>query len=117
MDKLGDASNQQTFDLPSCDREPIHILRRVQSYGALLALSADWVVVHASENIAEFLGQSATDLIGASADAILEEELTHDIRGHLQLLRSKNSVERVFQRKIAGRPHPVDIAVHTSGLT
>ena len=30
----------QSVDLTNCDREPIHQLGRVQSYGALLALSA-----------------------------------------------------------------------------
>ena len=42
---------QRTVDLTDCDREPIHQLGRVQSYGALLALSTDWIVQHASENL------------------------------------------------------------------
>lgn len=30
---------REPIDLSNCDREPIHILGRVQSYGALLAIS------------------------------------------------------------------------------
>ena len=42
-------------DLTNCDREPIHLLGRVQSYGALVALSPDWVIQHASENLGTIL--------------------------------------------------------------
>ena len=46
----------EPVDLTNCDREPIHILGRVQSFGALLAISPDWLVNHASLNLDVFRG-------------------------------------------------------------
>ena len=37
-------------DLTTCDREPIHLLGAIQSFGFLLSVNADWIVVRASEN-------------------------------------------------------------------
>ena len=55
---------QRTVDLTDCDREPIHQLGRVQSYGALLALSTDWIVQHTSENLEAILGIPAEAALG-----------------------------------------------------
>ena len=54
----------QTIDLTNCDREPIHILGRVQSYGCLIAVSSDWIVAHASTNCHDILGHAAEALVG-----------------------------------------------------
>ena len=35
-------------DLSNCDREPIHVLGKVQPFGFLIALTADWLVARAS---------------------------------------------------------------------
>ncbi|MBW8911486.1 MAG: hypothetical protein JF564_06295, partial [Sphingomonas sp.] len=43
-------------DLTICDREPIHLLGAIQSFGFLLAVSADWLVSRASENLADHIG-------------------------------------------------------------
>ncbi|MEL7163930.1 MAG: hypothetical protein AAGL96_00550 [Pseudomonadota bacterium] len=44
MPELSLIQQQEGLDLTNCDREPIHILGRVQSYGCLVAFSADWMV-------------------------------------------------------------------------
>ena len=43
-------------DLDSCANEPIHILGRIQSFGALVAVSSDWLIAHCSQNLAAVLG-------------------------------------------------------------
>ena len=115
MNETEPSGNSQSVDLTNCDREPIHALGRVQSYGALLAVSSDWVILHASENISAFLGCSADDIIGTAAVDVLTGGLLHDIRAQLQLLTSPDSVERIFHHDLPGRDHPVEIAVHRSG--
>jgi len=45
-----DTTSAAVTDLSNCDREPIHILGRVQSFGALVSVSSDWIINHASYN-------------------------------------------------------------------
>ena len=45
-----------SVDLDNCDREPIHLLGQVQSYGGLIAMTPDWVVQHVSANLDTILG-------------------------------------------------------------
>ena len=49
-------------DLTNCDREPIHVLGSVQSFGFLIALTADWLVSRASANIESFIGRTPETL-------------------------------------------------------
>lgn len=59
-------------DLSNCDREPIHILGQIQSYGYLLAIHPNtYAIVHASENIAELIGLPATQVLGQSLKSVI----------------------------------------------
>lgn len=61
-------------DLTNCEREPIHILGHVQSYGYLIAILPDsYTIVHASDNLAELVGKSAAQLIGQSIEVLLTD--------------------------------------------
>ena len=46
----------QTVDLSNCDREPIHQLGRIQSFGALVAVNSDWFISQRSANLETLLG-------------------------------------------------------------
>jgi light-regulated signal transduction histidine kinase (bacteriophytochrome)/CheY-like chemotaxis protein len=107
--------NQEPVDLTNCDREPIHILGRVQSYGALLAISPDWMVNHASVNLKDFIGWSAADAIGMPVSEILRADAVHDLRGRLQHLTNSDSVERIFGLRLTASDDLFDVAVHLSG--
>ncbi len=48
-------------DLTNCDREPIHIPGRIQSFGTLIAVSHDWMITHTSENAGATLGSGLID--------------------------------------------------------
>lgn len=102
-------------DLTSCEQEPIHIPGRVQSYGALLSVSSDWIINHASKNIDSFLGLEAASLIGCSITECLNEDAIHDIRTKLQMLGANDSVERQFAVQLTDEPDLFDIAIHLSG--
>ena len=61
-----------SVDLTNCDREPIHILGHVQSYGVLLVCSgATWSITQASANAAEFFGRSPETFLGLEASTLL----------------------------------------------
>jgi light-regulated signal transduction histidine kinase (bacteriophytochrome) len=99
-------------DLTNCDQEPIHLLGGIQPIGFLVAVTADWVVRHVSANIAQHLGHAPEALIGESLEPLLEREALHQIGGRLQLLRSANSMERLFGVPLTAGGVPYDIAIH-----
>src|SRR5262249_9481190 len=100
-------------DLTNCDREPIHILGAIQPFGFLLAVSPDWMVRHASENAAEYLGAPVE--VGAPAQRLLGEAATRSIRRHIQRLRDSDSVERMFVVPTGASEARMDFSLHHSG--
>lgn len=99
-------------DLTNCDREPIHLLGRVQKFGFLLAVSPDWVISHLSENVRDFLGVGAAPLIGKPSDALLPPETIHTIRNQLQFLNPQRGVEVIYDLKLIGTESRFDASVH-----
>lgn len=87
---------QETVDLTNCDREPIHILGHVQSYGCLIALSADWIITYASENCADLLGLAAQDIVGSRFSDVFSRETVHHLRSKMQVLSYQAGAARVF---------------------
>ncbi len=106
---------REDIDLTNCDREPIHIPGRIQSFGALISISADWIVNHASTNVEEFLGIGATQLIGRPAADFLSAGAEHEIRTRLQMLNAADAVERLFGIQLIEKSTLFDVAVHLSG--
>ncbi|MHC2021346.1 HWE histidine kinase domain-containing protein [Methylobacterium sp. CM6247] len=108
------APGASTPDLTSCDREPIHNLGAVQPFGFLLVVSTDWIVVRASENVEEWLGQPAEALLGRPIVEVFEAEAVHHIRGKLQSLRGAGQVERIFGLNLLEDGPRFDVALHIS---
>ena len=101
-------------NLTDCDREPIHLLGSIQGFGFLLALSADWIVVRASENIESLIGASHADVLGQPIENIIPTTLLHDVRGRLQIGGGPDVVERLFSQLLTNEKR-FDIAVHQTG--
>ncbi|MCB1925063.1 MAG: GAF domain-containing protein [Gammaproteobacteria bacterium] len=114
-DDNGFVAVDSSIDLSNCDREPIHILGRVQSFGALLAVSADWIINHASQNIDDFIGMKAEDLVGCPAGDHLDAQAVHDIRSKFQLLSSADAVERLLNVDLLGDGKRFDLMLHVAG--
>lgn len=108
-----------TVALTNCDREPIHVIGRIQSFGYLLAVSSDWLVTFASENLTVIVGEPAASLIGCRALEVLREDAIHTLRSRLQLLSGSLSVERIFGmdlfRQGVAQQQQFDVALHRSG--
>lgn len=106
---------QQT-DLTNCDREPIHLLGNVQSYGCLISTSADLMVNHLSENCADMLGVSPDDAVGHHLGDLLPRGTIHDLRSKLQISRSSGGgVSRMFGYDVKQDGAFFDISIHASG--
>ncbi|WP_246333346.1 HWE histidine kinase domain-containing protein [Aureimonas mangrovi] len=110
-----DDPTQFQVDLTNCDREPIHLLGRIQDVGFLLVVSMDWLIERASANVERFIGRSAKDLLGEPLTSILPQNSVHAIRGRLQVLASNEGSERVFGLDLMGDGRRFDVAVHISG--
>jgi len=69
-------------DLSLCDREPIHIPAAIQPHGALLITVPDGSrITHASANLAEFLGITATSALGQSLASVLGDAASEILIG------------------------------------
>ena len=102
-------------DLTACDLEPITRLERIQSFGFLLAMSSDWIVMRASANLEMFLGVDPRAAIGMSLDSLADREVLHEIRNRLTGLSSIGGTERLYGvTLVAGLP-PLDLAIHYAG--
>jgi light-regulated signal transduction histidine kinase (bacteriophytochrome)/CheY-like chemotaxis protein len=103
-------------DQTTCDREPIHLLGAIQSFGFLLSVNADWIVTRASDNTHSHIGLDPGQLVGQPAEHFIGKEVLHDIRGRLQLAGAPGVVERLFGQCLTPGRGLFDIAVHQSGL-
>lgn len=106
---------QRTVDLTDCDREPIHQLGRVQSYGALLALSTDWIVQHASENLEAILGIPAEAALGRPLHELIVSDGFDRIRQNLRVVELQDGVLRLFNVTMQASGKAFDVSVHGSG--
>lgn len=104
-----------TVDLTNCDREPIHLLGRVQSYGGLVALSSDWIVQHASANLAAILGVSAADALGQPLSRLLVSDGYDRIRQSLRYVADGDSAVRLFGVLLKSTGAAFDVSLHQSG--
>jgi light-regulated signal transduction histidine kinase (bacteriophytochrome) len=104
-------------DLTICDREPITRLDRIQSFGFLVALSNDWTIVRASENLKAFLGVAVEQALGTRFDSLISDQATHDIRNRMAMLFSTGAERLYGVRLLAGRQQAFDLCLHlTSDL-
>lgn len=101
-------------DLTNCDREPIHLLGRIQDVGFLVAVSSDWLIERVSLNIGRFVDRDAGNLPGEPLTFLFPENTIHSIRGRLQILSSNEGMERLFRNDLFGDGRLFDVAVHLS---
>lgn len=102
-------------DLTTCDQEPIHIIGHVQSFGCLIAVSADWIITHLSANCGEVLGLDDTALAGRPVTDVLSPQALHDLRTRMQMLRMQQGAVRVFGYDLRGDGQLFDVSIHMSG--
>ncbi|MBO6781782.1 MAG: GAF domain-containing protein [Alphaproteobacteria bacterium] len=115
MDKPEFLPTDQAIDLTNCDREPIHLLGRVQSFGCLICVSSDWIVVHASENTAAILGLDAERLIGMPFGEFFPDETVHAVRARLQGHTQDSGPERLFGLAAFDDSRRYDVSLQESG--
>jgi len=96
----------------ACAREPIHLLGRVQSHGALLALSSDWRIGHVSTNVDTLLGRPPHEILGLDAADVLGDAFMHQVRNRAHYVLLHKGVERLSRQAIRPNDGEWDVTVH-----
>ncbi|RLQ86968.1 HWE histidine kinase domain-containing protein [Notoacmeibacter ruber] len=104
--------DQFSVDLTNCDREPIHLLGKVQSFGFLIAVSSDWIVSHVSENVGTFLDVEAEAMIGEPLVRFFSQQSIDTIRNRIQTLSLHSPRERLRDLPIAETGARFDVTLH-----
>ncbi len=108
------APPQSSVDLTNCDREPIHFLGTIQPIGFLIVVTTDWLVARASENVADFIGRTAEEMVGRALAEFLTARSLHDLRNAVALLKGPDAVEKLFACELVSGT-AFDVGVHVSG--
>ena len=107
--------NAQGVNLSNCDREPIHQLGRIQAFGALIAVNADWFAAHLSTNLEDIFGAGRTLEIGDRLSSLFARPALEELRSSAAALSGKDQVERLFGIDLFDDGTLYDCALHSSG--
>ena len=107
--------NAQDVNLSNCDREPIHQLGRIQAFGALIAVNADWFAAHLSTNLEDIFGVGRTLEIGDRLSSLFARPALEELRSSAAALSGKDQVERLFGIDLFDDETLYDCALHSSG--
>nr|AOE08862.1 phytochrome, two-component sensor histidine kinase [uncultured bacterium] len=71
----------EDLKLIDCDKEPIHIIGKIQSHGYLLVCDATTLeITYCSENIDTLFNKSISELLGSSLESLFEDHLINDLK-------------------------------------
>ncbi|MXO86961.1 GAF domain-containing protein [Altererythrobacter aurantiacus] len=104
-------------DITDCDREPIHQLGQVQSFGALVAVNSDWIVTQYSENLSEILGKDIGNPRGHRLDEFFDGAAMKELRRVSRDCFENEQVERCFGMRLTAADTTFDVALHSTGKT
>lgn len=110
-----DMDNDLKVDLTNCDKEPIHLLGQVQSYGCLISTSSDMMINHMSENCIDMLGLHPDDAVGQRLSDLLDDQTIHDFRSKLQISTAAAGVSRLFGYDVLRNGTQFDVSIHMTG--
>ncbi|MFM7378638.1 MAG: GAF domain-containing protein, partial [Erythrobacter sp.] len=106
--------HQRRDTLTECDREAIHHIAAIQSFGGLIAIDAGGRTVHVSANLSDMLGLAALPPTGTPLSEILAPQALATIRAALGALPCLDTLERRFGVDLTGNGALFDCAVHVA---
>ena len=107
--------SEYDVDLTNCDREPIHLIERIQPFGALIAVGSDWLVSRWSANAQDFLQLDRKLEAGFPIREIFARKAVEEIRSAMGRLNEQDALERIFGIELLGDGQLYDLAIHLSG--
>jgi hypothetical protein len=82
----------------------------VQAGAYLLELSLDWIVLRASENVHQLLGESHVTLIDEPLGKFAHSQALHDLRNNFSRISGTTGIGRAYGVRLTDEPELVDIA-------
>lgn len=104
--------HQSKIELTECDREAIHNIAKVQSFGGLIKLTGDWAVANRSMNCADILGLPDVPELGTPLSEIFTATSMRQLRDAVARLSADDAVERLFGLQLVSGGGLFDCAVH-----
>ena len=115
---MSNVTNLNTqYDLSTCEKEPIHLLGRVQSFGYLIAFNADWSITAASENITDLFRASAEEILGQNIEFLFTKTIVNRIKTTFLNINNTDHSERVTELDLLNTGQLFDLAIHLSGTS
>ncbi len=74
----------QQYQLTNCDKEPIHLLSRIQQSGILIVLGYDYKIVQISDNCFSLLDYLPNELIDKTIDSLFDESFINKIDAQIK---------------------------------
>ena len=85
-------------------------MQQIQSCGFLLEMSLDWIVLRASENADDFIGESHVTLIGEPLGRFIQSEPLHDLRNLFSRFSGSTGIARAYRVRLTDDRPRFDIA-------
>jgi len=106
--------HQRPDALTECDREPIHHIAAIQSFGGMIVADAEGRTAHVSANVAELLGLGTLPATGTPLEAFLAPPALEAIHRALAGLPGNDTLERRFGLDLTGSGTLFDCSVHVA---
>src|SRR6185503_18059046 len=87
---------------------------QVQPAGFLIVMSLDWIILRASENVDDFLGESHVTLIEEPLSRFVQAQALHDLRNHFSRLSGSTGIARAYRVRLTHDRPRFDIAFQLS---
>lgn len=87
----------------------------IQPAGFLVQLSLDWIVLRASENVDQFLGESHVTLIDEPLGRFVQAQALHDLRNLFSRSSGSTGIARAYRVRLTDDRPRFDIAFQVGG--
>jgi light-regulated signal transduction histidine kinase (bacteriophytochrome) len=99
---------------PAAANEHDHDDLQIQPAGFLIQLSLDWIVLRASENVDDFLGESHVTLIEEPFSRFVQAQALHDLRNLFSRLSGSTGIARAYRVRLTDDRPRFDISFQVS---
>lgn len=87
---------------------------QIQPAGFLIVMSLDWIILRASENIDDFLGESHVTLIEEPLSRFVQAQALHDLRNLFSRLSGSTGIGRAYRVRLTDDRPRFDITFQVS---